>query len=142
MCRKWDSVELYRSCVKESETGFKPIRQPSRFVTFSTVQKVLSSNGNYIIIYNYIITVYLILRVWLPVFQTAVHIQRAKTISTALLTTLFLSYSRDAQQWQEHLDDEELCLLLGVFCSFNFIIKLQWQCESALNVLLCRITFN
>jgi len=33
-------VELYRYCVKGIETGFKPLRQPSRFVTFSTVQKV------------------------------------------------------------------------------------------------------
>ena len=41
MCRKWGSVELNRSCVKGSETGFKLLRQPSRFVTFSTVQKFL-----------------------------------------------------------------------------------------------------
>jgi len=47
-------VELYRSCVKGIETGFKPLRQPSRFVTFSTVQKVLFSYGNYLIIYNYV----------------------------------------------------------------------------------------
>jgi len=73
-------------------------------------------------------TVYQILRVCLPVFQTTVHIQRATTISTALLTPLFLSYSRGAQQWHEQLDDEELWLLLAVFCSLNCIIKLQWQC--------------
>ena len=88
------------------------------------------------------ITVYLILRVWLPVFQSAVHIQRATTISTALLTPLLPCYSRGAQQWQEQLDDEELCLLLGVFCCLIVVITLQWQCETALNVLLYRITFN
>jgi hypothetical protein len=50
MCRKWGSVELYRSWVKGIQTGFKPIRQPSRFVTLSTVQKILFRIGNYVII--------------------------------------------------------------------------------------------
>jgi len=49
-------------------------------------------------------TLYLILRVCLPVFQTAVHIQRATTISTALLTPMLLCYSRGGQQWQEQMD--------------------------------------
>jgi len=34
MCRKYGSVELYRSCVKGVETGFNPLRQPSRSVTY------------------------------------------------------------------------------------------------------------
>jgi len=47
-------VELYRFCVKGNEIVFKSLPQPSRFVCFSTVQKVLFNNGNYVIMYNYV----------------------------------------------------------------------------------------
>ena len=75
-------------------------------------------------------TVYPMWRLWLPALQTAVHVRRATSLSAALLTSLFLCYSRRAQQWQEQLDDEEMCLLLGVFCWFVVIINLQSQYES------------
>ena len=59
--------------------------------------------------------IYLIWRLWLPAVSAAIHIQRATVISAALLTSLFLSYSRDAQQRHETADDKELYLLLCVF---------------------------
>ena len=49
------SRSVYTSTVLP-KTVFKPIRQPSRFVTLCTVQNVLFNNGTYIIIYNYIIS--------------------------------------------------------------------------------------
>jgi hypothetical protein len=46
-------------------------------------------------------------------------------ILATLLASLFLPSSREAHQWQEKLDDEELYLLLGVFYWFIFLVKLQ-----------------
>jgi len=38
-----NSNSCVNTCVKGSETGFKPLRQPTRFVTFSTMQKFPSA---------------------------------------------------------------------------------------------------